>query len=222
MSKACWLANFKLTTVLMNDYKESEMKESKIFSSKKNYKLLAFTSGFLVLNSYAVIAQQTDITALKAEAITIVKQFGGALKPQLKKALAEGGVKQAIEVCSVKAPEIAKNLTLTTHWQVKRVSLKARNNKNAIPDAWEKMTLAEFDLRQQQGESAKKMAKAEIVGNEFRFMKAQGSAPLCLICHGTTLSQETKAALKNHYPNDKATGYSLGQIRGAFSLTKQL
>jgi len=198
------------------------MKENKVFSSKKNYTLLTFTSGFLVLNSFAVIAQQTDITALKAEAITIVKQFGGALKPQLKKALAEGGVTHAIEVCSVKAPEIAKNLTLANNWQVRRVSLKARNNKSAIPDAWEKITLAEFDLRQQQGESAKTIAKAEIVGNEFRFMKAQGSAPLCLTCHGSELSQEAKTALKNHYPDDKATGYSLGQIRGAFSLTKQL
>lgn len=193
-----------------------------MFLSKKYYKYLTFTSVFLMLNSYAVIAQQTDITALKAEAITIVKQFGGALKPQLKKALAEGGVTQAIEVCSVKAPKIAQDLTLSTNWQVKRVSLKARNNKSAMPDTWEKVTLAEFDLRQQQGESAKNMAKAEIIGNEFRFMKAQGTAPLCLNCHGSELSQETKAALKDHYPNDKATGYSLGEIRGAFSLTKQL
>lgn len=210
-NKVCWLANFTLTT-----------KEIKMFSSKKDYKLLTFTGAFLILNSFSVVAQQTDITALKSEAITIVKQFGGALKPELKKALTEGGVQQAVTVCSVKAPEIAHNLTLATNWQVKRVSLKARNNKNAMPDAWEEVTLAEFDLRQQQGESAKNMAKAEIIGNEFRFMKAQGTAPLCLTCHGTTLSQEAKAALKNHYPNDKATGYSLGQIRGAFSLTKQL
>ena len=160
--------------------------------------------------------------ALKAEAITIVKQFGGALKPQLKKALTEGGVLKAIEVCSVKAPEIAQNLSLSTQWQVKRVSLKARNHPDAIPNAWEKSVLETFNQRQESGESTKKMAKAEIVGDEFRFMKAQGTQPLCLTCHGTKLDDETKAALKSYYPKDQATGYSLGQVRGAFSLTKKL
>lgn len=125
-------------------------------------------------------------------------------------------------MCSVKAPEIAKNLTLTTPWHVKRVSLKARNNNNAIPDAWEKSVLEEFDQRQQQGESAKTMAKAEVVNGEFRFMKAQGTASLCLTCHGSKLSADTKAALNKYYPKDQAVGYSLGQVRGAFSLTKKL
>ena len=76
--------------------------------------------------------------------------------------------------------------------------------------------------RQRQGESAKTIVKAEIITNEFRFMKAQGTETLCLTCHGSELSKDTKAALKQHYPEDQATGYSLGDIRGAFSLTKKL
>lgn len=190
--------------------------------NQKNTLIVSITSSVLFLYSLSSYAQPIDISALKAEAVTIVKQFGGTLKPQLKKALTEGGVKQAIEVCSVKAPEIAKNLTMTTPWQVKRVSLKARNNHNATPNAWEKSVLEEFDQRQQQGESAKTISKAEVVKDEFRFMKAQGTAPLCLTCHGNELSVETKAALNEYYPKDQATGYSLGQVRGAFSLTKKL
>jgi len=176
----------------------------------------------LLLCSFSSLAQKSDIGVLKTQAITIVKQFGGTLKPLLKKSLSEGGVQQAIEVCSIKAPEIAENLSLTTKWQVKRVSLKARNNHSAKPDIWEKATLEEFNQRQQQGESAKTMAKAEIINNEFRFMKAQGVAPLCLTCHGSELNNDTKAALKKYYPKDQAVGYSLGEIRGAFSLTKKL
>ena len=167
------------------------------------------------------LAQASDMKSLKAEAKSIVQQFGGALKPQLKKALTEGGVELAMKVCSVKAPEIAKNLSKKTNWQVKRVSLKARNS-NAEPDAWERSVLMQFDKRQLLGEPAKKLAKAEIIKNEFRFMKAQGTAPLCLTCHGSDLSDETKKLLNEYYPNDKATGYSLGQVRGAFSLTKKL
>ncbi len=176
----------------------------------------------LLMCSYSTLAQTTDTKALKAQAITIVKQFGGTLKPQLKKALNEGGVKHAIEVCSVQAPNIAKELSLTTQWQVKRVSLRARNKQSATPDTWEEATLKSFNQRQQQGEKAQTIAKAEIVNNEFRFMKAQGVEPLCLTCHGTKLSDEAKAALAQYYPEDQATGYALGEIRGAFSLTKQL
>lgn len=188
---------------------------------KKNL-VVSITSAVISFSSFSSYAQSVDMSALKTEAITVVKQFGGTLKPQLKKALTQGGVKEAIEVCSIKAPEIAKNLTLTTPWHVKRVSLKARNNNNAIPDAWEKSVLEEFDQRQLQGESAKKMAKAEVINGEFRFMKAQGTAPLCLTCHGSELSGDTKAALNKYYPKDQAVGYSLGQVRGAFSLTKRL
>lgn len=188
--------------------------------TKMNTLLTASVS--LLLCSYTALAQEVDKNALKEEAITIVKQFGGTLKPQLKKALNEGGVKHAIEICSVQAPKIAKDLSLTTNWQVKRVSLKARNTTNALPDAWEQSTLEEFELRQQQGESAQTIAKAGIVNNQFRFMKAQGVEPLCLTCHGSELSDEAKAALAQYYPEDKATGYAAGQIRGAFSLTKQL
>jgi hypothetical protein len=190
--------------------------------SQKRTLLLSIISSTLLLCSLSSYAQQIDTSALKAEAITIVKKFGGTLKPQLKKALAQGGVQQAIEVCSVQAPQIAKNLSMSTQWQVKRVSLKARNHQNATPNAWEKSILEEFNQRQQKGETAKKMAKAVVVGDEFRFMKAQGTAPLCLTCHGSELTAETKAALKEYYPQDQATGYSLGQIRGAFSLTKKL
>ena len=175
-----------------------------------------------VLSSFSSTAEQANIAMLKTEAISIIKEFGGTLKPQLKKALNEGGVSQAMKVCSIKAPQIAKELSQKTQWQVKRVSLKTRNNKTAKADLWETSVLDQFNQRQRQGEKAKTIAKAEIVNSEFRFMKAQGVAPLCLTCHGTKLSDKTKSALKHYYPDDQATGYTLGQIRGAFSLTKKL
>lgn len=176
----------------------------------------------LFLSSAQLLANEHSQIELKAQAITIVKEFGGTLKPLLKNALQKGGVKEAVEVCSKKAPDIAEKLSLKTSWQVKRVSLKARNQQNAVPNSWETSVLKEFNQRQLNGESVIKMAKADIVNNEFRFMKAQGVEPLCLTCHGRNLSEETKEALAKHYPEDKATGYALGEVRGAFSLTKSL
>ena len=53
-------------------------------------------------------------------------------------------------------------------------------------------------------------------------MKAQGVETVCMNCHAAEIKPETEAALSEKYPLDKARGYSLGQIRGAFSLARDL
>ncbi len=176
----------------------------------------------IVDHFYGDKAQESKRAVLMAEAFGIVRKFGGTLKPQLKQALQSGGPENAIEVCSTQAPEIARKLSLETGWEIKRVSLKPRNRKTAIPDEWERMVLEHFDERQSKGEAPGKMAYGEIIDGQFRFMKAQGVEPVCLKCHGERLAPEVEDALKQHYPDDKATGYSLGQVRGAFSLSKGL
>jgi len=175
----------------------------------------------LAASSLTANAADIDKQALKQEAISIVKRFGGSLKPELKKALKSGGPAHAISVCSEKAPAIAHQLSSDTGWYVRRVSLKPRN-PGAKPDAWEEKVLKMFDERQAKGEDPKKMAHAEVVDGKFRFMKAQGVEPVCLNCHAAKVKPEVEAALKEKYPHDKARGYSLGQIRGAFSLARDL
>ncbi len=188
-----------------------------------NPKPLLFALGIPLILGFPVSqAADVDQAQLKQEAIGIVKKFGGSLKPELKKAIQAGGPAHAIAVCSEKAPEIAINLSAETGWQVKRVSLKPRNATSAIPDAWERKVLQQFDQRQAGGESAAKMAHAEVVNGQFRFMKAQGVEAVCMNCHAAEVKPEVEAALKEKYPADKARGYTLGQIRGAFSLSRDL
>lgn len=158
--------------------------------------------------------------ALMNEAMGIVREFGGRMKPEMQKAMSSGGPVEAISTCSVLAPEIASKLGRETGWDIKRVSLRPRNSVTAMPDAWEKKVLQSFDERQQNGEDPAKMAYGEVVEGRFRFMKAQGVQPLCLKCHGKSLAPEVLEALKGLYPDDRATGYSLGEVRGAFSLSR--
>jgi len=165
------------------------------------------------------VAQQA---ALQQQAASIVKQFAGTLKPQLKQALQNGGPAHAINVCSRAAPALAKQLSEKTGWSIKRVSLKARNHHTAIPDAWETTILQQFDRDQAAGISAITMVASQVESGRYRFMKAQPVAPVCLVCHGTDISSDVAAALQQYYPKDQARGYELGQIRGAFSLSKQL
>jgi hypothetical protein len=56
----------------------------------------------------------------------------------------------------------------------------------------------------------------------FRFMKAIPTAELCLACHGKDLAPEVAAEIAESYPDDQATGFALGDIRGAFTLSKPL
>jgi hypothetical protein len=183
-----------------------------------NFKLIPVVLCLPVLLAFQVAQADVDKAQLKKEAISIVKRFGGSLKPELKSAMKAGGPAHAISMCSEKAPAIAQSLRDDTGWYLKRVSLKPRNDQTAIPDAWERKVLEQFDQRQASGESAEKMAYAEVVDGKFRFMKAQGVEAVCLNCHGININPETEAALKQKYPHDKALGYTLGQIRGAFSL----
>lgn len=153
-------------------------------------------------------------------AMTLPPKLLAALQEEISKAGPEG----AIPACKDMAPKMAGEISQQTGWKIKRISLKARNDARAIPDAWEKATLEDFDKRAAAGEPPAQLEKGEKVDNEYRYVKALPVQPLCLNCHGPAdqLSQAVKSALGQQYPNDRATGYSVGQIRGAISVRKPL
>jgi uncharacterized Ntn-hydrolase superfamily protein len=163
---------------------------------------------------------QEPSAEMVAQAQALAGQFVGTLLPTLQAAMQEGGPVQGIEVCADAAPRIAADLSQASGWQVSRVSLRARNQQTAVPDAWEAQVLTDFDLRQRAGEPAGQINQAAMVNGQFRYMQAQPTGELCLTCHGTDISSDVRAALAQHYPADTATGYAAGQIRGAISLRK--
>jgi hypothetical protein len=42
------------------------------------------------------------------------------------------------------------------------------------------------------------------------------------MCHGSNIASPIAAKINKLYPNDKATGFKLGDLRGAFSITETL
>jgi hypothetical protein len=156
----------------------------------------------------------------------VVKSFMGALKGELKGALKSEGPIKALKVCNVKAKSIASELSKKHGWEIGRTSLKPRNAANA-PDSWEKTVLESFDSRKAAGEDPKKMEHYEVVsmngGQVFRYMKAIPTAEKpCLVCHGSNLKPKVAAVIDKFYPNDKASGYKAGDVRGAFSITQPM
>ena len=174
----------------------------------------------LLCSAYALGATQQE--QLQQEARALVQQFVGQLKPQLEQAMREGGPTRAIVVCADAAPTIADSLSNSSGWQVRRVSLQQRNASRAVPDKWERAVLQQFDTSAAAGENPMDLHVGELQGTRYRYMQAQGAQAICLTCHGENLAQPVIDALRQYYPDDMATGYQLGQVRGAISLSREL
>ena len=53
-------------------------------------------------------------------------------------------------------------------------------------------------------------------------MKAIPTAEVCTKCHGVDLQGPVVEKLDELYPNDKARGFSKGDIRGAFTVIREM
>jgi len=184
-----------------------------------------------VLLSIALI---TSLHALAVEEAWVAdaRKVASALPPKLLQVLtdeeiAKGGPEAAIAVCREKAPQMARAVAEETGWAVRRVSLRNRNPK-AVPDAWERAALEDFDRRAAAGESPATLEKSAIVtkpdGKEYRYLRALPVQQICLPCHGAPdkLKSEVAEQLHKLYPDDKGTGYAIGQIRGAITIRKSM
>ena len=175
-----------------------------------------------LITPFATTLASANDNDLLGEARKVATTLPPKLLASLQEEIGKSGPEGAIPVCKDMAPKMADEIAAQTGWKIRRVSLKTRNDTRAIPDAWEKAALEDFDKRAAAGEPPAQLEKGEKIGNEYRYVKALPVQPLCLSCHGPVeqLSPAVKSALEQHYPNDRATGYSVGQIRGAISVRK--
>lgn len=161
-----------------------------------------------------------EYQVLQDEARQQVKVFAKALKHTLQTGIQEKGLLESIGMCHSQAPEISNSLS-QNGWKMSRTAVKFRNEKNQ-PDEWEQMILASFETRLANGDDIKVLEASKLENGVFHYMKAIPTGQVCLNCHGHSITPELADRLDELYPNDKARGFSVGQLRGAFSLSKQL
>ncbi len=152
----------------------------------------------------------------------ISAEFQETLGRELTAALQRGGPVYAIAVCSEEAPAIAELLSDTTEARVSRTAIRYRNPGNA-PDAEAERVLQAFGERITGGASPPgrlPRVPAEyfaVAGDgSARYMRAIVTQPMCLVCHGENLAPPLRAAVAERYPDDRATGFAAGELRGAF------
>ncbi|MDR3390760.1 MAG: DUF3365 domain-containing protein [Sulfuriferula sp.] len=155
---------------------------------------------------------------------SLLTQLGATLKQELS----TNGPVAAVGVCKQVAPAIAADVSQKTGMQVGRVGTRVRDTALGTPDAWEQAALTDFAARLAKGESAEKMEFTQVVteptGKYLRYAKAITVQPMCLTCHGpaANIPDGVKERLAVDYPNDKATGYNVGDLRGAVVVKRAL
>lgn len=175
-----------------------------------------------LLVTFGARAQDLDPYVNEAEAV--LQQLRGTMMAELKLAL-EMSPAEAVALCRHLAPEIKEQIAEDTGWQVRRVALRVRDPVNR-PNKQERGILLGFEARLAAGQSMRLLRTDRVVELQGRrhilFMQAIPTFDTCLICHGPDLDPEVDRAVRELYPEDEATGYSVGDIRGAFALYKPL
>ncbi len=147
---------------------------------------------------------------------SLAASFGLRLKSELGNGLKAGGPLQAIGVCKDIAPQIASELSRQSGAKVARTSLRYRNPANA-PEPWQAAVLRDFEARADDGSSLEYFARE--ADGTVRYMTVIRTDGVCLACHGASIPPEIRESIATGYPYDRAMGYSLGDVRGAFSIT---
>lgn len=136
---------------------------------------------------------------------------------EVNDALAEGGTEYALQFMHpIDNPKI-DSLDRVYACTIGRTSNKIRNVANK-PDGPEELALIEAYI------NGKVQGDTVLVRNDhvIYYQPILLSMPACLQCHGqpgVDITESTLAAIRTLYPDDQATGYKLGDVRGLWKVS---
>ncbi len=134
-------------------------------------------------------------------------------KRDLKTALISGmqdGPANAIDVCRLEAPALAAKHS-TAGIEIGRSSHRLRNPANSGP-AWVRDVIDAY----LDNPVDREPRTVSLDGERQGYVEPILTQPLCLACHGSSVDPVVAAALASHYPDDRATGFEVGDLRGVF------
>jgi hypothetical protein len=161
-------------------------------------------------------------TAASAQAATLAraeqaaKSLASRLRERLTDAVNHGGPTAAIQVCADEAQTIAAEVRRETGVALGRSSLRLRNPADAAPP-WVEAWLAQQGERKAEGVQGIRTVTGTPSGSVARVLIPIAIEPGCLGCHGDrdSLAEGVRTVLEARYPLDRATGYAIGDLRGA-------
>ena len=150
-------------------------------------------------------------------------EYALSSKAQLGKnlmgALQKKGVQEAVTFCNERAYALTDSMARIHKANIKRVSDKPRNQNNKANKV-ELDHIETFKSMVANQEEIKPII--EEVRTSINFYYPIITNSMCLQCHGIPnkeLKSDTYKTIKGLYPNDKAIGYDVNQVRGIWSIT---
>ncbi len=140
------------------------------------------------------------------------------LGKNLKKALSEGDAISALHFCSTRAISLTDSAANDMSVRLKRISDKPRNPINTA-DINQLRIIGEMKNQKVLGQEIepKMVRDGDLITGYYPIV----IQPLCLQCHGILereIRPETAAVIAQLYPVDKAVGYQVGDVRGAWEV----
>ncbi|MDH3283214.1 MAG: DUF3365 domain-containing protein [Acidobacteriota bacterium] len=165
-----------------------------------------------------------DTAGAQARAERAADELAGTLISRLTDALHDEGAVPALTVCSEVAQELTSEIGEEHGLAIRRTSLRTRNPLNA-PDPYERRWLEQEEARFGANPELHPTPTTVIVetpsgGWELRYVRPLFLAELCVQCHGAPerLAEGIPEALARLYPEDRATGFAPGDLRGVISV----
>ncbi len=141
--------------------------------------------------------------------VDVLQPFKRDLMAALQAGLAEGPA-AAIDACRLQAPVIAAQQQ-SQRIRVGRTSHRLRNPANAAP-AWVAPVLTAY-LAEPADAAPRTVSLADGAAGYVEPIRLQ---PLCATCHGRELAPDVARRIDELYPDDQATGFAVGELRGVF------
>ncbi len=185
-------------------------------------KKLICLAPFLLL--FACGSKETSQTVEKIDSVylkkgnMIAKISFETISGELQKALANGGIENALHYCNERAYPITDSLAAANQVTIKRVSNKNRNPFNKA-DKMEEYLIKGFGIDLSEGHELS--PKMVLKDDSVIFYKPIITQALCLNCHGTPGKDITfgnDSLIQALYPRDKAVGYQVNQLRGLWRI----
>ena len=168
--------------------------------------LAALLTATTLLGAGTLNAGQPTVDQQAKQLAPFKKLLSEALQNGLK-----GGTTAAMEACQLMAPALQSNLS-SGLIELGRATHKPRNTNNVV-EPW--MHSAHLSYLQGDSSSAQQV---ELEDGATGYIEPIYVKAGCLQCHGSVLTPEVSDYLAKHYPDDRATGFSLGDYRGLFWL----
>ncbi len=160
----------------------------------------------------------------RADAVPVAKEAAqeafALLSAELAAALEKGGPVAAIPVCAERAGEITREVAARKNVDIVRLSDRPRNPaQEATGD--DLAAIDHFRTEIQASRQLQPSVKAAADGSTTVRIPIVITQPLCLKCHGSDddVAAATREAIAQSYPDDRARGYSLNDLRGIWKVT---